>query len=399
MKVFRNLLAYLIAGIFIIQMSSCVSPQKLVERGNYEEAINVAVRKLAGKKKKKEKYVLALEEAFRKATVRDMREANRLKNSGRPENWVKALAIYRKIRRRQEKIEPLLPVIAKNGVKANFKFVDVSNLEKEAENRTIDFYYKNGKSLLAQATSKHDKIAARTAYREFTKIQDMAYNYKDTRDLMRKAYDYGTTHILLEVKNRAPVVLPSQVLSELKHFNAKDLDDEWHEFHHAVPPGVNIDYKVVINILDAAVSPEVVKEREFEESKEIEDGFDYVLDSNGNVMKDTLGNDIKVPKKVYIKAQVFETYQHKEATLTVRMDVYSMADHDVLESQNFTADAIFDNYASTYRGDKRALSKETLRRIGNRPRNFPPDEVMLLDAVDDLKPLIKNKIARSRVIL
>jgi len=194
-------------------------------------------------------------------------------------------------------------------------------------------------------------------------------------------------------------VLPTRVLNELKHFNAKDLNDEWHEFHQAVPPGVNIDYKVVINITDAAVSPEVVKEREFEESKEIEDGFQYVLDGNGNVMKDTLGNDIKIPKKVYIKARIFETYQHKEATLSVRMDVYSTIDHDVLESKNFTADAIFDNYASTYDGDKRALTKETRKRIGNRPLPFPPDEVMLLDAVDDLKPMIKNKIARSRVIL
>ncbi len=389
----------MVVGFLILGMSSCVSPQKLVERGDYEGAINVSVRKLAGKKKKKEKYVLALEDAFRRATVRDMREAKRLKRTGRPENWVKALAIYKKIRRRQEKIEPLLPVIAKNGVKANFKFVDVANLEREAENQTIDFYYSNGKSLLAQATKNNDKIAARTAFNEFSKIQQYANNYKDTRDLKRRAYAFGTTHILLDVKNRAPVVLPGRVLSELRHFNVKELDDQWHEYHQKAPPGVKIDYKVVINIMDAAVSPEVVKEREYEESKEIEEGFDYVLDSRGNVMKDTLGNDIKVPKKVYIKARVFETYQHKEATLSIRMDVYSVFDNDVLESRDFTADAVFDNYASTYSGDKRALTSETKKRIGNRPAAFPPDEVMLLDAVDDLKPMIKNKVARSRTIL
>lgn len=391
--------AFWVVGILILGLSSCVSPQKLVEHGNYEEAINVAVRKLAGKKKKKEKYVMALEDAFQRATARDMREARRLKNSGRPENWVKALAIYQTIRKRQAKIEPLLPVIAKNGVKANFKFVDVANLEMEAENQTISFYYKNGKSLLAQATSNNDKMAARKAYKEFSKIQNYAYNYKDTRDLMRNAYAFGTTHILLEVKNRAPVVFPSRLMTELKHFNVKDLDDEWHEYHQNAPSGVPVDYKVVINIMDANVSPELVKEREFEESKEIEEGFEYVLDSNGNVMKDTLGNDVKIPKKIYIKARVFETYQHKDATLSVRMDVYSVTEHDVLESQNFTADAIFDNYASTYSGDKRALTKETLKRIGNRPVEFPPNEVLLLDAVQDLKPMIKNRVSRSRTIL
>ena len=47
--------------------------------------------------------------------------------------------------------------------------------------------------------------------------------------------------------------------------------------------------------------------------KNIKDGFTYVLDTNGNVMKDSLGNDIKVDKIVKISAKKIEFEQTKSA--------------------------------------------------------------------------------------
>lgn len=44
---FNPLIALLIV-VFLI--SACASPQKMVETGNYDAAINAAVRKMSGKK-------------------------------------------------------------------------------------------------------------------------------------------------------------------------------------------------------------------------------------------------------------------------------------------------------------------------------------------------------------
>ncbi|MFQ5446027.1 MAG: hypothetical protein ACE5FF_03770, partial [Saprospiraceae bacterium] len=90
---------------------SCANPVKLLEKGQFDEAIYLSVRKLAGKKKKV-KYVQALENAFSRATYADMRQIESLKKDGQEENWVEINKIHRRIRRRQEAIEPLLPLIA-----------------------------------------------------------------------------------------------------------------------------------------------------------------------------------------------------------------------------------------------------------------------------------------------
>ena len=51
---------------FIILFTACTSVQELVDRGQYDDAIYLAVEKLAGQKKRKTKHVKALESAFEK---------------------------------------------------------------------------------------------------------------------------------------------------------------------------------------------------------------------------------------------------------------------------------------------------------------------------------------------
>ena len=85
MKRITPALVYLILVLFTFQ--SCVSAEKLVETGNYDQAIALAQRKLSGKQRKNPKLVLAAEEAFAKITVREMRELERLQRANRDENW------------------------------------------------------------------------------------------------------------------------------------------------------------------------------------------------------------------------------------------------------------------------------------------------------------------------
>ena len=87
-----NLWAVFLSAAFLA-VSSCSSPSKLVDTGDYDQAIQLAIQRLAGKKEKKEIYVQVLEEAFAKVTARDMEAADRFKASGRPEDWEKVYEI------------------------------------------------------------------------------------------------------------------------------------------------------------------------------------------------------------------------------------------------------------------------------------------------------------------
>lgn len=379
-------------------LGACASPMKMVETGNYDEAIEVAVKRLAGKKKKKVKYVQALEEAFAKITARDMDMADNLKREGQPENWEKINAIYKKIQDRQDKIMPLLPLIDKDGIKANFRFVKVEGLERESREEAAKFLYADARRHLDQA-QKGDKLAARRAYSQLEKIGRYYRTYKDKGQLMDMAHELGTSYVLFEMTNNAPVVLPIGFEREITRMRVNDLNSLWKEYHVRQQSGVEYDYKVVMNITDINISPGVVQERQYVDDLEIEDGFDYVLDENGNVMKDTSGNDIKVPRRVIVKAEVLETYQNKAANVIGRLEYIDLQRNQIIDTDQVAVEAIFENYAATFRGDERALSQESRQRIGNRPLPFPENADLLFTAAEQMKPVIKRKISRTRIII
>jgi len=388
----------LLIALLALVLGACSSPMKMVETGNYDQAIELAVKRLAGKKNKKVKYVMALEEAFAKITSRDMALADNLKREGQPQNWEKINSIYKRIKYRQDKILPLLPLIDKDGIKANFRFVKVEGLEQESRENAAAYLYEDARRSLAQA-KKGDRLAARHAYAQLEKIGRYYRSYKDKIQLMDLAQDLGTSFILFEMTNNAPVVLPLGFEREITRMSVNDLNNRWKEYHLRQQSGVNYDYKVVMNITNIDISPGVVQERQYIDDREIEDGFDYVLDENGNVKKDTSGNDIKVPRRVIIKAEVLETYQNKVANVAGRLEYIDLERNQVVDTDQIAVEAVFENYAATFRGDERALSKESRQRIGNRPLPFPENADLLFTAAEQMKPVIKKKISRARIII
>ncbi|MFM8449684.1 MAG: hypothetical protein ACKOAY_06225 [Haliscomenobacter sp.] len=391
----QNLALLLLANFLLLH---CSSPAKLVETGSYDTAIQLAVQKLAGKEKKKAIHVQALQEAFTKATQRDMDRAEKLKASGRPEDWEQVYEIYRVIEDRQARIEPLLPLVDENGKKASFRFVHTDELTREAREEAAAFLYRDAQRLMELARNHRDRPAAREALSQLDKISRYYRVYQDRDALMNEARILATTFVLVELQNRAPVILPAGLEEELLQLGFGNQQGQWRVFHSRPQEGIQYDYRASYLLLNIQSSPGTVSERQYEESREIEDGFNYVLDEKGNVKKDTAGNDIKVPKKVLIKALVLENYQSKAARIAGRLELYDFRTHSIIDIQDLGAEAIFENYAATFRGDERALSAETRKRIGNRPQPFPSDEFLILEAARRLKPILLDKLERTSLL-
>ena len=392
----RQLLSFLLASTLIL--TSCVSTEKLVDQGNYDQAIDIAIRKLAGKKNKKVDHVVALEEAFAKITANDLDRANRLKLDGREANWDAIYSIYRNMRIRQEKIEPLLPVVDKHGVKANFKFVNTLPLEKEAKENAANYYYDRAQQALAQAR-RGDKLAARTAFEDLQKINRYYRSFKNKYALQQEAKELGIAHILVRTKNEAPVIMPRMFERELMDFGMNKLNGRWRTFHTTTHSDIDFDYEVVVSITSVEVSPALVQEKIYQDTKEIEDGFDYVLDENGNVMKDTLGNDIKIPRKIIITADVVEAFQSKAAKVDGYLEFFDLKTRRLIESKPFGGEAIFEHYASTFDGDRRALSDHSRKYCDIAPLPFPTNEALILEAASHIKPVIRKQLTNTNVFL
>ncbi len=380
-------------------LTACHTAQKFVESGDYDGAIEFCVHKLRGKSKKKTEYVQGLETAFRKAQARDLATVNQLAAEGRPENWERINRIHRDMTARQRLVSPLTPLVSKDGYRATFDFVDVGALERESRAKAAEYLYTRAKELLARAENG-DKLAAREAYEQLADIGRKYYrDYKDTDRLLKTARDLGTSYVLFEVKNQSDKVLPRAFFDRVLTIGKSDLDSEWKAYYFDAEPGVQYDYRVVFKVRNVDISPERVRERAYTDEKEIQDGWDYVLDSKGNVRKDSLGNDIKTPRKMRIRANVLEVFQTKAARLAGFIEVYDAARNTLLDNLDLGTEILFENYASTFTGDKRALSDESKSRIGNAPRPFPRDEDMLVQAADRLKPNLRDELRRSRAIL
>jgi hypothetical protein len=116
-------------------------------------------------------------------------------------------------------------------------------------------------------------------------------------------------------------------------------------------------------------------------------------------MKYSLGNDIKTPRMVIIRADILEVFQSKATRIAGSLEIRNHNGQNLLETCEVSTEVLFENYASTFRGDERALTPDSKARIGNRPLPFPRDEDMLTQAADRLKPEVKDELRSSRAIL
>jgi hypothetical protein len=382
---------------FLISFLSCTSIEKLVETGQYDKAIYYATNKLSGAKVNKVEYVKGLETAFKKATDKDMAFIEKLKNEGKPESWETILTIYGTISNRQEQIRPLLPLTDENGKKANFLFVNTNDLEKEAKEQTIQFLYNTAKELLEEAKNTKDRIPARKAYDALLRLKNYASRFLDVPQLEREARELGTTKILVNIQNYSQAVLPAGLEDEILRLGFRDLDKEWQKFDAYPEKNREYDLGITLILSNVQVSPGAVSEKSYSEKKEIPDGFQYLLDEKGNVKKDTAGNDIKLPKNKIIEAQIVEVFQTKSAALSGRLEVIDLYTKGVKESRDINTVAVFENRAASFKGDERALTEDTKKRLGNRPAVFPTDAALLLEASRKLRPLVISELRKIRI--
>lgn len=376
-------------------MNSCTSVRKLIDEGKYDDAIVYSIKKVKGKKNKKTKYVQSIEKAYKKVTSDDLNRITYLKGQKRGNYWANIFDILNNIDDRQTRINPLLPLISKDGYKAEFQFVRVNSLIIEAENKASEYYYQNGLILLEKARNG-DKNASKRAYKEFISIKKFKSEYKDVRELIEEAYFLGQEKVLIDVKNQSRMILPKNFVREIKSINTTSLDRKWLKFYTKDEIKQNsYDYIVTLNIKNIDISPEREKIREFEESAEIKDGYKYILDKKGNVKKDSLGNDIKEDKFKKVKAKVFELYRYKSAIVTGDLKIKDLIYNKSFKTYPVNVEAVFESYASRFEGNRNALSKETKRRLRSNPEPFPSDPDLLFLAVDDLKNILFDEINKN----
>jgi len=126
----KTTLLLILSVLVLASCSSVKTTEKALNSGNYDKAISLSIEKLAKNKttEKNQPHVLMLQEAFRKATDRDLDRISFLEKEQNPENFETIYTLYQRLNNRQERIKPLLPLrILSSGRNAKFKLVNYSD--------------------------------------------------------------------------------------------------------------------------------------------------------------------------------------------------------------------------------------------------------------------------------
>lgn len=374
-------------------MWSCSGPQKYLKKGQYDTATRKAVQKIR-KNPTKAKNIDILAEAYPKANSINLDRIKFLRQEGRPDVWDEIFENYSRLKDRQDMVKTVYPFQHPTR-KINFEFVDYDNEVINAKKNAAEYFYAHAKTLMKDG----GKAGARDAYYEFRKVKSYYSSYQDVDQLMEQARQQGMSHALVKVENGSHIKLPTDFKTDLIKNDYGRINTEWVEYDAEQRNGIDYDYSVIVNIKLIDVSPEGIKEESFNETKVVDDGFQYALDANGNVMKDTLGNDIKIPKTKTISVLVVKTLMHKAVHIEGNVDYINNFTGKVLRTVPIAADNFFEHAFAIANGDFTALTPESKKLIGIKPIPFPPDFDMIWAAGDILKKVAYDAMQNNRRVL
>ena len=365
-------------------MSGCGSSKKQLERGNYDAAVEKAVKQLR-KNANDKKEEANLEAAYKIANDQDNERIKMLKMEGKPSSWDEIYLLYKKLYDRQTLVRTVPSL--------NYPQVDYMQDMLSAKKKAADFYYAHGVELMKTNT----KDAYRQAYEEFVRAKQYVGDYQGIDAKISDTKYMGMSRVLVQLVNKSVLVFPKEMIDNLLTLDLPRLNSDWVEFHNVVmDQNTQFDYYVNININNISVTPPQTLNADSTVKKDIEDGYNYVLDKKGNVMKDSLGNDIKVKKYKTVQCALIETIQRKACHIEGTVEVIQLNPNKLLKQDPIGAQSNFENISSRAVGDVQALNPDQLQRTKTQIIPFPSDIDMVMRCSDNLKMAVRGVMMNDR---
>ena len=385
----------IISFVFLAACGGVKKTQEALNTGNYQTAMNRAIENLSKNKTKKgnQDYVLMLEEAFEKHAARELERIAFMEKDGNPANLEAIYKGYLNLNRIQERIRPLLPLpIYDENRSADFNFKNFDNAILETKGELSEYLYANASQLLKEG---NDKFDFRRAYDDFKYLYDINPGYADTAQKMEEAHTKGLDYVKIALNNDTQQIIPERLAEELIDFNTYGVNSLWTEFHSNPLKDFKYDYVLNVDFKEINISPEQVNEKQIIREKQVKDGYEVLLDENGNAVKDSLGNEIIIDKFRTVRCDFYQFTQFKSAQIGAKVSVTNLQNGQEINAYPLSSEFVFEHIYANYRGDKRALDTDLIALLDLGAVPFPTNEQMIYDAGEDLKLRLKDVLRRN----
>ena len=370
--------------------------QKAINTGDYYHAMNKAITNLAKNKAKKsnQEFIILLEEAFEKNTKRELERIAFLEDDENPAHFETIYNAYSNLRSIQERIKPLLPLrIYDENRDARFRFNNYQDQILDSKDDLSEYLYESADHLLNNATSKYDY---RNAYDDFSYLEEINPGYDDVKLKIEEAHRKGLDFVKVRIINDSDKIIPARLEEELLNFNTYGLNDLWTRYHTNIMTNIDYDYEMQVAFREINISPEQVQERQIIKEKQIKDGYKYLYDNNGNIVKDSLGNKIKIDRFKTVKCNFYQFTQSKAVQVTGNVSYMDLRTRQQLNTYPLASEFVFEHVYANHDGDKRALDNDLVALLNLAAVPFPSNEQMVYDAGEDLKARLKSIIVRHK---
>jgi hypothetical protein len=377
--------------ILTIILAGCGSSKKQLQKGNYDAAIDKAVKQLR-KDPGDSKQIEILDQSYRVANDQDNERIRFLKMEGRPNNWDEIYLNYKALSDRQSLVKTVTP-LNMNGRSVDYPYIDYIPEMVNAKRKAADFYFGHGNELMKSGL----KESYRQAFAEFLRAKEYVGDYEGIDNNIQEAKYLGMSRVFVSIQNSSILKFPKEFEQDLLALDLPRLNSEWVEYHtQNLNDNTEYDYFVNVNIKNVLVSPDQTIQRDSVIKRDVEDGFTYVLDKNGNVMRDSLGNDIKLKKYKTLQCALVESIQSKTCRIDGDVEVIQMNPNKVLKKDPIGAQSNFEHISSRALGDTQALNAQQLERTKTAPVPFPSDIEMVIRCSESLKMAIRGAIQNNR---
>lgn len=381
---------------FLISCGGVKKTQEALNTGNYGNAINTALKNIAENKTKKsnQPYIQMLEEAYKKNTERELQEIAFLKKDNNPANHEIIFNGYQNLKSIQERIKPLLPLkLYDENRDARFSFKDYDEEIIKSKRELSDYLYSNATALLNTGRYKED---FRKAFNQFSYLNDINPNYKDTQLKLEEAHDKGLDYVQVVMINDSEQIVPNRLEQELLNFNTYGLNDLWTVYHTNALENIKYDYEMQVAFRNINISPEQVTEKQISKEKQIKDGYKYATNQDGEVLKDSLGNKIKIDKFKTVKCNFYQFTQLKSVEVVGNVSFLDLNSQQQINSYPLASQFVFNHVYAKHNGDTNALEEDMVPLLQLSAVPFPSNEQMVYDAGEDLKAKLKGIVTRHR---
>ena len=381
---------------FLISCGGVKKTQEALNTGNYGNAINTALKNIAENKTKKsnQPYIQMLEEAYKKNTERELQEIAFLKKDNNPANHEIIFNGYQNLKSIQERIKPLLPLkLYDENRDARFSFKDYDEEIIKSKRELSDYLYSNATALLNTGRYKED---FRKAFDQFSYLNDINPNYKDTQLKLEEAHDKGLDYVQVVMINDSEQIVPNRLEQELLNFNTYGLNDLWTVYHTNALENIKYDYEMQVAFKNINISPEQVTEKQISKEKQIKDGYKYATNQDGEVLKDSLGNKIKIDKFKTVKCNFYQFTQLKSVEVVGNVSFLDLNSQQQINSYPLASQFVFNHVYAKHNGDTNALEEDMVPLLQLSAVPFPSNEQMVYDAGEDLKAKLKGIVTRHR---